>query len=206
MTSSLDFRSKLAVPWVFRLFKKSIGAGTAISIFVREHVRPATGNRVLDIGCGLGDVLEHFAGTEVDYLGIDVSEEYIDFARRRYGSKARFVCRSATGTALDEPASFDIAIANGVLHHLGDGEASAMLELARSSLKPAGRLVTLDGCYTGEQSSVERFILSRDRGHFVRTREGYETLARESFPRVETRIRHDLLRIPFTHIIMECSS
>ena len=201
----LDLRSKLAVPWFFRLFKDAIGAHSAISTFVDEHVRPQTGDRVLDIGCGLGDILEHFSGKEVDYLGLDVSEDYIDWARRRYGERARFLCRGVSRDAIDERASFDLVLSVGVIHHLNDEGALELLELARSALTPQGRLVTFDGCYVRDQARLSRFIVSRDRGHHVRTEEAYVALAERFFSRVEARIRTDLLRIPYTHIILECS-
>ncbi len=201
----LDLRSKLAVPWVFRLFKDAIGAHSAISTFVGEHVRPETGDRVLDIGCGRGDILEHFSGQEIDYLGLDVSEEYIDWARRCYGDRARFLCRGVSPAAIDERASFDLVLSVGVIHHLSDEEALELFELSRSALKPQGRLVTFDGCYVRDQARLSRFIVSRDRGHYVRTEEAYVALAERFFSRVEARIRTDLLRIPYTHIILDCS-
>jgi SAM-dependent methyltransferase len=40
--------------------------------------------RTLDIGCGWGFMSEYFEG---DYIGVDLSEEKIQFARRVYGSK-----------------------------------------------------------------------------------------------------------------------
>ena len=44
----------------------------------------------------------------------------------------------------------------------------------------------------------------KDRGKFVRTREEYLRLASARFPKVEPHLRHDLLRIPYTHLIMRC--
>jgi hypothetical protein len=52
---------------------------------------------------------------------------------------------------------------------------------------------------------VKRYLLSRDRGKFVRTLPEYEALARTQFDRVATYIREDVLRIPYTHLIMVCT-
>ncbi|OQW90969.1 MAG: hypothetical protein BWK78_05800, partial [Thiotrichaceae bacterium IS1] len=84
-------------------------------------------------------------------------------------------------------------------------EALQLFRLAQSALKPEGRLITLDGVYTNDQSRLARWIISKDRGQFVRTEEGYSLLARQVFSNNQIVIRHDLLWIPYTHIIMECS-
>jgi hypothetical protein len=43
-----------------------------------------------------------------------------------------------------------------------------------------------------------------DRGRAVRSREGYERLARRRFTRVESVILHDTLRVPYTILVMRC--
>jgi hypothetical protein len=65
-------------------------------------------------------------------------------------------------------------------------------------------MITNDGCHTAGQSAAERYLLSRDRGRFVRTQAEYEKLAHTWFPEVRANIRQDVLRIPYTHLILEC--
>jgi SAM-dependent methyltransferase len=48
-----------------------------------EHVRLAPGDRVLDIGCGVGSFLRHVASHGVELHGIDASEPLVALARRR---------------------------------------------------------------------------------------------------------------------------
>jgi hypothetical protein len=40
---------------------------------------------------------------------------------------------------------------------------------------------------------------------FIRTREAYLRLASVHFPKVEGYLRHDVLCIPYTHLITRCS-
>jgi hypothetical protein len=54
--------------------------------------------------------------------------------------------------------------------------------------------------------TLARFILRRDRGQHVRQRDEYLALAREVFPQLEYEVRHDLMRIPYTHLILRCPS
>jgi hypothetical protein len=66
-------------------------------------------------------------------------------------------------------------------------------------------MITNDGCYMPKQSAAKRYLLSRDRGEFVRTQAEYEALAHSWFQNVQSNIREDVLRIPYTHLIMECT-
>jgi len=104
-----------------------------------------------------------------------------------------------------EPASFDIVIAKGLVHHLDDVEARKLFAVGCEALKPGGRLVTFDGCFVPGQSRIARCLLSLDRGKYVRTEPEYLALARESFDTVISHVRHNLTRIPYTLQIMECT-
>ena len=200
--SSGYFRALLAIPAAYSAFQRALGAGTGRAILTRDYYRPTPGERVLDIGCGPADILEHLPG--VEYVGFDASPIYIADAQKRFGGRGSFFCQEVNETTLGQFAGFDLVIACGVLHHLDDAAALRLLEIARAALKPTGRLVTTDGCYVDGQSRIARFLLSRDRGEFVRIREHYAKLAHQVFPHVECHLRHDLLRLPYTHLIMEC--
>ena len=195
----------LDIPKVFNVFTRII-SGDVLTVFVKDYVRPERGNKILDIGCGPADILSHLP--KVEYVGLDMNAAYIDYAQKRYGNKGRFIAQRVSQGLLDaiSPLGFDLVLAKGVLHHLPDEEAIQLFEIARTALKPGGRLVTFDGCYVKGQSRLKRFILSRDRGNYVRTREAYFDLASTLFKDINVSIHHDLIRIPYTHIIMECIS
>ena len=93
----------------------------------------------------------------------------------------------------------------GLLHHLSDEEALGTLHLAHDSLKPNGRLITIDPALGVEgQPRVARWLIERDRGQNVREPEHYLRLARSVFGKVDVEIRHDRLNVPYTHFIMKC--
>src|SRR5262245_49135475 len=195
----------LEKPSVYQVFSRIVGADRSRSIHVREYVRAREGDRVLDIGCGPADILDYLP--KVEYVGFDINPSYIDSARRRYAGRGEFHCArvSEKAAATEYADSFDIVLATGILHHLDDAEALEMFDVARRALKPGGRLVTLDGCYAPGQSKIATYLLSRDRGQFVRTPQAYEALARQRFGSVTVSVRHDTLRIPYTHIVLECA-
>lgn len=195
-----------ALEWsaVYEAFQAAVAGARCDDYFVQAHVRPRPGQKLLDLGCGPGNLLGRLGGT--DYTGIDINGDYIAQARRRDAAgAARFLEGPFDDPRLAELAPFDTVIANGLLHHLDDGEVLALLHLARGWLGAGGRLVTLDGCYAPGQGALARFVVSRDRGRHVRPVADYLALAGEVFDRVEHEVRSDLLRIPYTHIVMSCS-
>ena len=130
----------------YRLFRWMVGGESAWKIYLGEYVKPAAGDKILDIGCGPADVLNYLPA--VNYTGLDVGPEYIDSARKRFGSKGRFLCGDVgLATIEGEQGAFDLVLATGVIHHLDDTQATKLFDLARLILRPAGRLVTYDGCY-----------------------------------------------------------
>jgi SAM-dependent methyltransferase len=194
----------LGSPAGYRVFRRFVGGESVWRLYLAEYVRPAPGEKVLDIGCGPADVLEYLP--KVDYLGLDISPEYITSARKRFGTRGRFVCEDIGRVTLEEEVgSFNLVLATGVLHHLDEIHAGALLGLARRALRPGGRLITFDGCYVPEQSRAARWLLSHDRGKFVRTAPEYLRLVSRWFTNIEPHVRHDLLRIPYTHLIMRCA-
>jgi SAM-dependent methyltransferase len=197
-------RRLLEKPFLYQLFSWLVGAENSRSFYVERFVKPADGERVLDIGCGPADILDHLP--RVEYFGFDINPSYIESAKRRYGERGRFHCQRVSEARIftDQPNSFDIVLATGILHHLDDPEAIELFVIAKRALRPGGRLVTFDGCYVEGQSLFARYLLGKDRGEFVRTREGYARLAESVFGKVHASITHDLLRIPYTHIILEC--
>src|SRR5262249_8980694 len=130
-----------------------------------------TGERVLDLGCGTGTLLEQLPAC--DYLGLDINHRYIDFAKLRYHDRGRFSCRDVRdGLFSDEPA-FDLVVMNGFLHHLDDPSASTALKVARAALKTTGRMVLVEPCFSAEQPRLARLLITIDRGQHVRTLAGY---------------------------------
>jgi SAM-dependent methyltransferase len=110
-------------------------------IFNSDRIRPIllsgieyhAGMRVLDIGCGTGELSECFEPE--DYVGIDVSEAYIQAARQHY--KGTFYAMDV-GDYRSSRQSFSRAFMNGVFHHLPDEKVEVTLSALAHILKPGG--------------------------------------------------------------------
>ncbi len=192
----------MAHPAVYTHVTRRLRGKNRIRKFVDSYIRPHPWDRILDIGCGPGDLLNFLP--DVEYYGFDLDPNYIEAARKRFGSRGTFLCRPVSRDAFSGSGSFDIIVAMGILHHLDDEEAGQLFDLAHQLLKPGGRLVTYDGCYTKNQSPAARFFLGIDRGKHVRDEPEYQKLAGLHFREITTSVREDLLNIPYTIIIMEC--
>lgn len=103
----------------------------------------AGGLAVLDVGCGNGYVLGRYARQGARVCGIDLTEAALALSRQRFalaGLEGEF--RRSDGDHVPfADASFDIACAMGVLHHIED--PLPMLGEMRRVLKPGGRLILM---------------------------------------------------------------
>ncbi|MGO9119163.1 MAG: class I SAM-dependent methyltransferase [Desulfomonilaceae bacterium] len=197
-----DIKAILGIPLVYSFAQKLV-RGNGNHLFIERYVKPEPGNRVLDIGCGPGDVLTEMP--TVDYIGFDIDPRLIDAARKKHGNTGQFFCAPVNEQAISAFERFDLVLATGVIHHLSDEEALGLFRLAQNCLRGRGALVTWDPCYLEHQSSLSRFLMARDRGRFIRTRPQYEALAAQVFPSIRSTIDHDLVRLPYPSIIMECT-
>src|SRR5260221_14789408 len=94
--------SLLTLPSVYRLFR-TIVRGDGCRIYVSEYVRPMPGEKLLDIGCGPGDILEDLPA--VDYFGLDINTKYVEVAQKRFGHRGRFFCRDVGLTMINQEDS-----------------------------------------------------------------------------------------------------
>lgn len=133
-----------------------------------------------------------------------MNPDYIRAAERRWGRRGRFRCQRVGAATLAPGEVYDIVLANGIVHHLDDEEAGELFSIAHRALRPGGWLVTYDNVYIEGQHWLARWMIARDRGKAVRTRDGYEALARNRFAQVEATILHDTLCVPYTILVMRC--
>lgn len=193
-------RKILEFPRFYDIFSKALGAENSRQFYAERYVNAESNSKILDIGCGTSEILLHLP-KDIEYIGYDLSEKYITAARARFGNRGTWHCSSVSEMNTDDIGTFDIVIATGILHHLDDSEAIRLIEIAFSALKTNGRFVNLENTFTKDQSVISRWIVEQDRGKNIRTPEGYINLIKLYFSKYTFNIHHDLLRVPYTHII-----
>jgi trans-aconitate 2-methyltransferase len=101
-----------------------------------ELLAPATGERVLDLGCGPGQLTSKIAEHGATVVGLDSSPEMIGQARQNF-PKLHFVLQSATSMEFED--EFDAVFSNAALHWILDAQAVA--RGMYRALRRGGRLV-----------------------------------------------------------------
>ena len=103
----------------------------------------ATGVRVLDIGCGNGYVLYHYARHGAEVTGVDLTRTAVELSRKRFalgGMNGEFL--EIDGNKLPFPDDyFDIVCSMGVLHHISNPRP--MVDEIFRVLRPGGRLIVM---------------------------------------------------------------
>jgi SAM-dependent methyltransferase len=108
---------------------------------ILKWLDPVAGERILDLGCGDGQLTARIAATGASVVGVDASPEMLAAARAR-GIDAY------EGNAESLPfadRSFDAVFSNAVLHWVRGQDA--MMDEVRRVLKPSGRFVAEMGGY-----------------------------------------------------------
>jgi 2-polyprenyl-3-methyl-5-hydroxy-6-metoxy-1,4-benzoquinol methylase len=93
--------------------------------------------RVLEVGCGLGDLLAHLDARGCRCVGIDVSPRTIEIAKTRHPSLDMRVADVEHDHLPEGP--FDVVVFADVVGHVGDVQLA--LERVRPLLAPSGRVI-----------------------------------------------------------------
>src|SRR5687767_3085473 len=107
-------------------------------IFLRHD--PGEG-RVLDVGCGTGEMTARLAETfpRATCIGIDVEEPHLERPRQRcaaFGARVRFETGDALDLAFDDE-TFDLVVCRHVIQAVSD--AARVLSEIKRVLRPGGR-------------------------------------------------------------------
>jgi SAM-dependent methyltransferase len=140
---------------------------------LRPWLRVGPGNRVLDVGCGIGRWSRRLASRGAWVTGVDLSPTMIAEARRRAAAQGLWGrCRyyAQDLAALDAGGGFDLVLGVTVLQHILDADVlRAAVQRLASQLTADGRLVLLEAApgraVTHCDSPVFR---ARPRGEYLR--------------------------------------
>ncbi|MGR6832886.1 methyltransferase domain-containing protein [Aliivibrio wodanis] len=195
-------REVLNIPYVYNIMQNIMGANKFRVWFAEKYLNNNGEIKVLDIGCGTAEIL-NYLNSNIIYSGFDLSKEYIESARKKYGTRGDFECGLVTDKSFEDNESFDIILVLGVLHHLEDEEVLSLCLLATKHLKKGGKLITVDPCFIDNQNYLAKYLISKDRGQNVREQDGYLTLLNSSFSSIDSTIRNQRW-VPYTHCINVC--
>ena len=114
-----------------------------------ELLAPQPGERILDLGCGTGQLTAQLAAAGATVVGLDRDANMLAEARR-HSSDIEFVLADAADFSFSKP--FDAVFSNAALHWMKD--PAAVLACVAAALKPGGRFVA----ELGEKDNIAHVV------------------------------------------------
>lgn len=156
--------------------------------------RLAEGGRILDVGCGTGNLLIHVAKAfpKSRCVGVDIDPTGLELARaavREAGVADRVEIREGEVGDVTPPGTFDVTVMVEVLHEVAPALRPRVLQGCARALCPGGWLVILDETYpsTLEEARKQEFRFPLQTGfeeliwgNTIPTRGEQERLLREA--------------------------
>lgn len=129
--------------------------------YIAEAVNARAPGRVVDIGCGLGELLEQIDPRH-ERIGLDPSEKAVATAAERSGA---VTVRGVLEPGRFEQASCDTFVAHHVIEHVDD--PVAFVRLVHEALRPGGLFVVGTPNFASAAARLfgERFRLLHDPTH-----------------------------------------
>lgn len=134
--------------WDTATYDRDFAFVSAYGAELLDWLKAQPGERILDLGCGTGELAERIAGTGATVIGIDSDPAMIEAARRRLPN-ADLRVADGHDFAVDPPV--DAVFSNAALHWMP--AAVEVLGCVSDALRPGGRLVAEMGA-TGNVATV----------------------------------------------------
>jgi len=109
--------------------------------FLSDALSLRPGERLLDVGCGPGRHAHAFAGRDIEVVGIDISQRFVDLAiaNAPHNGRTRFERLDARRLAFDAEFDAAISLCQGAFGLVGPGDDETVLSGIARALKPGGR-------------------------------------------------------------------
>lgn len=155
---------------------ETVARMTRFNRWMYSTIRPFLGRRILEIGCGIGNLTQYLLEADV-VLAVDAEQKYVDSVSRAFGRYPHF--HAFTLKAEDERILElrahrpDTVVFLNVLEHIAQEDAA--LSNARQLLPPEGRLLLLVPAFQWLYGTID-VALDHQRRYY--RRQLLETLAR----------------------------
>nr|WP_205668618.1 class I SAM-dependent methyltransferase [Ammoniphilus sp. CFH 90114] len=135
--------------WKPDSYDNKLGFVSELGKGVVDLLHPKENERVLDLGCGTGDLSNEIAKRGASVVGIDMSPSMIEKAKTKY-PEIEFYVRDAQNFSME--GRFDAVFSNAALHWMKN--ASQVVECVWNVLNNGGRFVV----EFGGKGNVETII------------------------------------------------
>jgi len=109
---------------------------------VAKMVNPKN-KKVLDVACGTGSQSIALARRNFEVVGIDLSKQMLDIAKKKQRTDINFIQADATAIPFPD-ASFDVSVISLALHDMPEKNAIAVLKEMSRVTKKRGQIIIAD--------------------------------------------------------------
>ncbi|MDF2838039.1 MAG: methyltransferase type 11 [Paenibacillus sp.] len=125
--------------WDAQHYDDRIGFVSRLGKGLIELLKPAQGERIIDLGCGTGDLAQEIGSLGATCVGLDYSADMIEAARRKYPGLSFRVANAEEFRLEQDEKPYDAVFSNAALHWMLRPEA--VITSVRHALRPGGRFV-----------------------------------------------------------------
>ena len=192
----------LRYAFFFNMYQRLIGCKKYLKKYADTFVQLKEGQSILEIGCATGNIIEFFP-KNIDYTGIDYSQNYIDYSKRKY-PRYNFICQNAAED-FSFGKKYDVVLCEAVIVCLTDNEVEKVFNNIKNHVHKNSRIIISDLNYSKTNTFWQNFFLSHERGKNLRDEENYRKLISKFFKINKVTILNNIYRIPYSRAVFECS-
>lgn len=143
------------VGWDAKFYRESFSYIPEYGSDLIDLLKPRSGERILDLGCGTGDLTAAIAEYGCNVIGIDSDPNMIELAGKNY-PHIEFVC--ANGESFSLSSEVDAVFSNAVLHWIKQPES--VISNVKNALNSGGRFVAEMGAYRNVQTITDALYVA----------------------------------------------
>lgn len=139
----------IVTKWDAGAYDRDFAFVAAYGAELLDWLQPRPDERIIDLGCGTGELTARLVETGASVIGLDADAAMIDAARERLGDAAELRVADAHDFSVDEPV--DAVISNAALHWMP--APVEVMGCVSDALRMGGRFIAEMGA-TGNVATV----------------------------------------------------
>jgi trans-aconitate 2-methyltransferase len=142
MKTMADEATNRKVHWQADVYDESMSFVSRFGEDIVKWLDPKAGEKIVDFGCGTGDLAAQIASHGSTVIGVDISPEMVERARAKY---PRITFQCSDGMRWKSEQAYDAVFSNAALHWMKEPESA--INSMTSALRPGGRMIAEFGGY-----------------------------------------------------------
>ncbi len=165
-----------------------------------EECNPQPGQRVLDLGCGTGNLGSLFSKQGCEVWGIDFSPAMIDKAKEKFPDGHFLIRDIRQSIPVEIPEKYDFIVSAYTFHHFPIEEKIRLIQtLLHQHLNPEGRLLIGDFVFSDREDCEKTGKLYPDQWD----EEDFWILEKDIVPILKGKLNFSVERISFCTSLLE---